>query len=100
MVGEKYYPLEITQAVGTGAQESQGIDSEFPYSDFLVAKKCIGALLSRSYICLSINVFPQVLFVLGHWLLLTCEQIKTMCRNDTVRHCQTWEDIHNNRMEK
>ena len=87
-MGEKYYPLEMTQAVGTGAQESQGIDSEF-HSDFLVAKKCIGAQLSRFYICLSINVFPQVLFVLGHWLLLTCEQIKTMWRNDIVRHCQT-----------
>ena len=44
-MGEKYYPLEMTQAVGTGAQESQGIDSEF-HSDFLVTKKCIGALLS------------------------------------------------------
>ena len=43
-MGEKYYPLEMTQAVGTGAQESQGIDSEF-HSDFLVTKKCIGALL-------------------------------------------------------
>lgn len=58
VVGEKYYPLEMTQAVGTGAQESEGIDSEF-HSDFLVAKKCIGALLSRSYICLFINVFPE-----------------------------------------
>ena len=58
-VGEKYYPLEMTQAMGTGAQESQGMDSEF-HSDFLVAKKCIGAQLSRSYICLSINVSPQV----------------------------------------